>query len=108
MTPSLMSEVREVSPSTYPLLVHPKVPQKCHRKPSLLRGEHSEPCKVTLSLSSVAREVFLPTYPLLSSVILVGRYNITHGGQSRLWTLDAPTGEDRIKGEETLKYRTDW
>ena len=30
----------------------------------------------------------------MSSVIMVGRYNITHGGQSRLWTLDAPKGKD--------------
>ena len=35
-----------------------EVPQKCHRKPSLLRGEHSEPWKVTLSLSRAKREKF--------------------------------------------------
>ena len=29
----------------------------------------------------------------ISSVVMVGRYNVTHGGQSRLWTLDAPTGK---------------
>ena len=37
--------------------------QKCHRKPPVLRGEHSEPWKATLSLSSEAREVSLTTYP---------------------------------------------
>ena len=51
---------------------------------------------------SEAEDIFSPTpegihqdNTELSSVILVGRYNITHGGQSRLWTLDAPTGEDK-------------
>ena len=43
----------------------------------------------------------------ISSVILVGRYNITHGGQSRLWTLDAPTGnydEDWFRSGAMNKY----
>ena len=28
----------------------------------------------------------------ISSVVLIGRYNITHGGESRLWNLDTPIG----------------
>ena len=47
-----------LSLSRYPLPVHSKVP----KKPPLLRGEQSEPCKVLSSFSSKAREVpFLHT-----------------------------------------------
>ena len=36
----------------------------------------------------------------ISSVTLVGRQNVTHGGESRLWSLDTPTGnydEDKFR-----------
>ena len=36
----------------------------------------------------------------ISSVTLIGRYNVTSGGESRLWNLDTPTGnynEDDFK-----------
>ena len=76
--PSLLSEVREVPLSKYPLLVHSKV----QKKPPLLRGEQSEPLKVPFSLSSEAREVSLSTYPLLVHTKVPKKQPLLRGKQS--------------------------
>ena len=31
----------------------------------------------------------------ISSVTIINRFNVTHGGETRLWTIDAPTGNYR-------------
>jgi len=39
----------------------------------------------------------------ISSVTLINRFHVTHGGESRLWTLDAPTGNYKDEDFHTMK-----